>query len=128
MLSASLNQKQPFTGFLWKSCSDELDTIYRKTPIRGLFFNKILRLQPKEKILHRCFPVSFAKHFKHFCKTQTPLNDCFFQIRFFVHYVDLSHKKCFLLTISGANTVNLLRAALPGSPWQSAVTMLIYCQ
>ena len=71
-------------GFSMKSCSDELDTIYRKTPIRGLFFNKILRLQPKEKILHRCFPVSFAKHFRTFFLQNTntsewlPLPNTFF--------------------------------------------------
>ena len=30
----------------------------------SLFFNKISCLQSKERLLHRCFPVSFTKYFK----------------------------------------------------------------
>ena len=49
-----------FTGVLWKSCSDEF---YRKTFMRSLFLNNVLRLQAKETP-YTCFPVSFTKYFR----------------------------------------------------------------
>ena len=50
-----------FTGVLWKSCSDEL---IGKNVWGSLFFNKVSRLQARERLLHRCFPVSFTKYFR----------------------------------------------------------------
>ena len=37
---------------------------YKKTVLMSLLFNKVLRLQAKERLLHSCFPVSFAKYFR----------------------------------------------------------------
>ena len=38
----------------------------RKHICKSIFFNKVLRLQAKERLLHRRFPVSFSKYFRKF--------------------------------------------------------------
>ena len=54
-------------------CSDEY---YGKTPMQESVFSKVSRIQAKERLLFRCFPVRFTKSFRTlFCKT--PLGDCF---------------------------------------------------
>ena len=74
-----------FTGVLWKSYSDEF---YRKTPM-GSFL--VLSLQVKEKLLRRCFPVSFTKYSRTLF-LQNTFGWLLLLIRLFVRYVDLSHK------------------------------------
>ena len=48
-------------GVLWKRCSDNF---IGKHLCRSLFFNNVSRLQTKEKLMHRCFYVSFTKYFR----------------------------------------------------------------
>ena len=50
-----------FAGLLWKRCSDNF---IGKHLCRSLFFNNVSRLQTKEKLMHRCFYVSFTKYFR----------------------------------------------------------------
>ena len=42
---------------------DALINFTGKHLCRNLFFNKVLRLLAKERLLRRCFPVSFTKYF-----------------------------------------------------------------
>ena len=64
--------------------------------LRGsLFFNKVSRLQAKERLLCRCFPVNFTKYFTTLLLQNTSgwlllLNTLLCSLRC------LSHKKCFL--------------------------------
>ena len=59
-----------FTKFIGKKISSTL------------FLNSVLRLLPKERLLHRCFSVGFAKFLRTPFFTKTPLHACFclFQI------------------------------------------------
>ena len=47
-----------FTDVPWKSWSDEF---YRKKHMQECFLSKVSCLQAKERLLHRCFSVSFTK-------------------------------------------------------------------
>ena len=82
-----------FTGVLWKRYSNNF---IGKHLYRSLFFKKVSRIQAKERLQHRSFPVSFTKYFrmlffaKHLCLSASP------KYPFFVRYVDLSQKKRFL--------------------------------
>ena len=62
-----------FTGVLWKSCSDEF---YRKTFMRSLFLNNVLRLQAKERLLTRVF-LWVLPNISERCFYKIPLDDCF---------------------------------------------------
>ena len=64
MSGTYLNRKEPLTFVLWESSSNDFQKIHRKHICRSLSFNKVIHLQPKEKLLQRCFPVSFAKCFR----------------------------------------------------------------
>ena len=64
-LLKSKREKQPPEVFREKRCSWKFHKIHRKTPVPGLFFNKVAGLRPatllKKRLLHRCFLVNFAK-------------------------------------------------------------------
>ena len=64
MSGTYLNRKQPLTVVLWEGSANEFHKIHRKHICRSLSFNKVIHRQPKEKLLQRCFPVSFAKCFR----------------------------------------------------------------
>ena len=71
---------QPLKVFYQKRCSWKFCKIFRKTPVRVSFLNKVAGLRRatllKKRLWHRCFPVNFAK----FVATpfyRTPLDDCF---------------------------------------------------
>ena len=59
-LSMMVKVVKLFTGALWKRCSDNFigKHLYRS------LFNKVSYLQAKERLQHRCFPVSFTKYFR----------------------------------------------------------------
>ena len=46
-------QKQPSRGVLKKRCSENIQEIYRRTPMPKCGFSKVE---------HRCFPVNIAKY------------------------------------------------------------------
>ena len=75
MFSIKINMMVNVVRYISKSEAC-LQVFYEKTALmnftnfigkhlcRCLYFNKVLRLQPKERLLHRSFSVSFAKYFR----------------------------------------------------------------
>ena len=86
-----LNPKQPFTKqpfnrnvFYDKAILIKFPKFIRKQLCRSFFFNKILRLQSKERFLHRYFLWILTNILEQF------------RISFLFSKVNLSHKKIFL--------------------------------
>ena len=99
-----------FTGVLRKSYSDEF---HRKTSMQKSLFNKFSRLLAKEKLLHRCFLVSFTRYFRTFFWKNTSgwlllLNTLFRSLRRPQPQKIFSSILVFL-NIFETNTVNCLR-------------------
>ena len=89
----------------------------------SLFFNKVSCLQAKERLLHRCFPVSFTEYFRTIFLQNT--SGCMLLLNtFFCSLRRPQQQKIFPLTlvvlnIFERNTVNFLQAALCGGPRQT---------
>ena len=87
------------------------------------FFDKVSRLQAKERLLYRCFPVSFTKYFRTLFLQNTSgwlllLNTLFCSLR------RPQPQKMFpstlvILNVFETNIVNCLRTALCGGPRQT---------
>ena len=51
-------QTQPSRSVLKKSCSENMQQIYRRTPMRKCNFNKVARVHGCFKVWHGCSPVN----------------------------------------------------------------------
>ena len=92
----------------------DLMNVIGKHVCRSLFFNNVLCLQAKERLMHRCFPCSFTKYFRtHFLQNtsswQLLLNIPFCLCR--LHQQKLLPSTLVILNIFEANTVNSLQTA-----------------
>ena len=93
-------------------------------------FNKVSRLQAKERFLHRCFPVSFTKYFRAFFLQNTSAWLLLLNSPFLLVALTSARKKTFPSTLVISNifetkTVNCLRTALCGGPRQTVSCDLI---
>ena len=79
-----------FTRVLWKRCSDNFIGKHLR---RSLFFNKVSRLQAKERLLHIWFPVSFTKYFRTLFFAKHLWVTTFAKYPFFVRYVAQPKKR-----------------------------------
>ena len=74
------NQKQPSRGILRKRCSENIQQIYRRTPMPKCDFNKVLGL------VHWCFGIgallSVCCIFSEHIFLRTPLDGCFWILYF----------------------------------------------
>ena len=64
------SQKQPSRGILRKKCSENMQQIYRRTPMPKYDFNKVAK-----HIRHGCSPLNLLHIFR------TPLEGCFCQVK-----------------------------------------------
>ena len=82
-----------FTDVLWKRCSE---SFIGNHLCGSLFFNKALGLQAKERLMHRCFPVSFTKYFRTLFLQNTPGWLPLLNILFLLVTSTSATKRCFL--------------------------------
>ena len=110
-----------FTGVLWKSFA--LMNFIGKHLCRSLSFNNVSRQQAKERLLHKCFCVSFTQYFRTLFLQNTYrwlllLNTLFSSLR-----RPQPQKMCpstlAILNIFETNTVNCLRIVPCGGPRQT---------
>ena len=78
IVSISWDQKQPSRGVLGKRCSENMQQIYRRTPMPKYDFNKVAKQSNFIEITfrHGCSPVNLLHIFRYLF-LETPLDCCF---------------------------------------------------
>ena len=62
--NSSITEKQPSTGVLRKRCSENMQQIYRRTPMSKCEFNKVALHFVEISLWHGCSPVNLLHIFR----------------------------------------------------------------